>query len=331
MTEIIKALLNADTDKDFIPYLHYALQQMDIDTSQPLSIAVDSDQFSFLKQFYPNLTLTTVPNEKLLHFTTSSNNSSTLTFTFSFYKHLETKSDDVFKVISIDLKEGVVVNTVDRNLLSSDPYQFYPYALCLTDKPESFKTFLKIIGFEKIKGVLPKVIDVYCQEPILYIDYKSIKKIFKTIEIHHSNHLITTVCQTSDEWDNSRTLRIHAAKSTSPSMVEYSMKNILVDYEKVPHQSIIDTLSNFPEKILWASGKDSFFKDLEKYSLCGSLKKSLKCYQLKKKLPLLTHDKLDWIIKLGLISPSIQDAIQILDDKSSHYKKLYKLKDLDTN
>lgn len=325
--EIINALLNASTNEEFKIYLEKSLSKMNIDTTKPLSVSIDSDKFLFLKQLYPNITFVNSPNT--LFFTEHSTLQDTMTITCSFF---EKENNDKLKIGISENDDGVVITSVDKSTFQKDPYQLYPYALCLTDKPKSLETFLKIIGSEKVN----KFVDVFVPNTVLNkkIDYSLVRKQFKTIEIHRGVGDIVSVYNCIDELDDleCKTLRIHVFdEMVTPSMIEYGMKHVLIDYEIPNYQLLIDTLSNFPEKIVWCSGKQVFFKDLKKYTFCGKLQKSvnLKCYQLKKNFEskkLLK--KLNLIMKLGFVAPSIKKAIDIIDDKTSHTRKLYNLLDL---
>jgi len=307
MEQIIKELLKSKKDEDFIEHLFYAIHDMKMDTNLPLTVSAD-DKFSFLKEMYPNLKLEKF-NKNNLFFTTDDHNS-LLTFNFSFYSD----SDSEPKDLNIGLKkddDGILL----KKLVEHKP--LFPDSFCITDKIKHFKKFIEILSKEKVDREYPPIIDVYASpviENMMRIkDYEAIQKYFKTIEIHGDH--VTTVTNTKG-----RTLRIHFQERMASSM-----KNVMID-EKM-YQTMVDVLSNFPDKIVWTSFTNVFYDSLKKYTYHDKVGE-IHGYQLKKKMPLFTEkakNKMDLIIKFGLILPEIREVISLLELKTSFENRKNKL------
>ena len=146
-TRIIEVLLNAETESELLSYLFSSIRELP-ENNLPLSIYVDSDKFSFLKEMYPNVTLIKSQPDKQHIFFTEDVSKSILTFTFSFYSPRSRE----FNIGIKDNDDGVIVTPISNE----DPgLHLYPYALCMTNKVKSFETFVKILRSKD------SVIDIY--------------------------------------------------------------------------------------------------------------------------------------------------------------------------
>ena len=106
-----------------------------------------------------------------------------------------------------------------------------------------------------------------------------------------------------------------------------SLNNIVIDYQnqnQIIYQSIIDTLSQLHQKVIWSSDNSHFYKTLSKYTT-NYKTKNLTGYKWKKSFPLFN---LDTIIKLGIIAPECKDIFSIIRDKTSFETKNKKVKEL---
>ena len=171
-------------------------------------------------------------------------------------------------------------------------------------------------------------IDVFIPESsyslLSSIDFKDIVKIFPSIMIHNKDGSILQISYS----DKKKTLHIKPITSTvSFEMIMNSLNHIVIDYQnqnQIIYQSIIDTLSQFHQKVIWSSDNSHFYKTLSKYTT-NYKTKNLTGYKWKKSFPLFN---LDTIIKLGIIAPECKDIFSIIRDKTSFETKNKKVKEL---
>ena len=269
-----------------------------------------------------------------------------LHYTFSFFPQKPSTCPSQTH-ISIGLGEhqhGVHVSSIDETKMTVNPLQLYPYFLCITDRLESIQAFLEIIAghyksikLEKGENTFGNTVEIFLpisSYPLLSgLKYnKLILSVFGTIELFDDEKNITAITTS----ERGRTLRIKPITETviASSVVKYSGKHILIDYKEYKeykdhedsHQVIVDTISNFPDKMVWCTTLDAnpLFRHLQKYTLHKTIRK-LRCFQFKKAFPVLD---LRILIKLALFLPNVQDIMKIVCGSENWYKKVYQLFDM---
>lgn len=322
---IRNALLNADTEDELYKYLFSAVNTIQIPIV-PLTIIVDNvDDFSFVKEMYPLVSLKKAekdqkyPNQ--LYFTTNINEKKDLLeFSFSFYSN--SKKSQI--KIGLD-NDGVLLSPISKIPETSKPY--YPYFLLLSDKMKTIESFL-----EMIKGIVSKKelenIDIFLPESsyslLSSINFKNIIKTFPSIMLHNTDGSIYPITFS----DKKNTLRIKPIVTTITfEMIANSLNHLVIDYtnpNRLVYQSIIDTLSQFHNKVIWNGETSYFFKTLSNYTNHGTInKKKLTGYQWKTPFPLFSLDKS--IIKLGIIAPNCKDILSIITNKKLSYQRKIKM------
>ena len=327
---ILRALQNVGRDEELIPYLFNAVNSIDT-VAVAITIATNvPERFAFIKEMYPSITLKqqAEPDTQTLFFSECDKDGITfvnpLHYTFSFFPKNPSGCRSNITVGLGEKENGVFVQKVDVNTLVSNPLQMYPYFLCLTDRLESIHAFLEIVGGSLRKNHA-NMIDIflpYASYPLLssLVYSKQILSVFGTIEVHDdTTNSVTTVTMSK----RGRTLRIRSLPGVvTPALVRFSDDHILIDYKEPVYQSILDTIENFPEKIIWTQiDSNPFFQRLKMYTLNKKVKK-MTCFQFKKKFPVLD---LNLLIKLGTFLPDLQDIMKILCEKEKWYKKISKL------
>ena len=283
--QIIYSLLNAEKEDEIIPYLNLALDQLPLDKSK-LTIRSNSD-FSFITEMYPNVTFE-INKERdpySLYFKKVENkeNSDLLTHTFSFYK----KKIAEFNFGLGKEKDGVFVEFPKP---STNIYQFNPYYICLSDDINHIQKFLN-----NIKESSDVFIQLSSFSVLPYLDFKLLSKRFDNIEIYNKDQTITSVSSRYSE--NPKILRF---KVIEPIFTDFYLKceEILID---TSCQMIINMLY-YTDKKIWSTIPY----------------KATKSIRLAKEV---IKERMDRIIKLGIILPKIKDVIDIiLDKKDIHYK-----------
>ena len=283
--QIIYSLLNAEKEDEIIPYLNLALDQLPLDKSK-LTIRSNSD-FSFITEMYPNVTFE-INKERdpySLYFKKVENkdNSDLLTHTFSFYK----KNIAEFNFGLGKEKDGVFVEFPKP---STNLYQFNPYYICLSDDINHIQKFLN-----NIKESSDVFIQLSSFSVLPYLDFKLLSKRFDNIEIYNKDQTITSVSSRYSE--NPKILRF---KVIEPIFTDFYLKceEILID---TSCQMIINMLY-YTDKKIWSTIPY----------------KATKSIRLAKEV---IKERMDRIIKLGIILPKIKDVIDIiLDKKDIHYK-----------
>ena len=325
--QIINALLNVEKEEDFNTYLLACINEMDIDTTKPLTIMTNGE-LSFIKKMYPNITMINFnPDNNLLFFKVDEiENKNYLTYTFSIYNHKKTDFE-----LGLGKDEyGVYVNEIDKTNISKMFQQIHPYVICHTKNLDNIQIFLEMVGKD-----LPKTyeLDVYIPEYTFGIlnnlNYDKLVEIFSSILLFKADKSVQTVTYS----DKGRVLRIKIVNANDFNFIkllEYSLPYTLIDIDNtsVEIQAFIDTLSNFREKTIFTSSQFNFFTDLKKYTKNSSFK-SLHGYKYKNELLNVCSQikpLLDPIIKLGILQPKINDILNILNNKQiSTYSKLMKL------
>ena len=357
---ILRTLQNVGRNCELIPYLFNAVNGIKVDNvaSSAVTIATNApDRFAFLKDMFPSITLLKKdePDSQTLFFEVCDDkddkdkNAETLThtkvvdpfvnplyYTFSFFPKKQATCP-VQTHISIGLGEhqnGVHVSSIDDAKIVENPLQLYPYFLCITDRLESIQSFLEIIAghYKTIKlenkTSFENTVEIFLpitSYPLLsHLKYnKLILSVFETIELHDDEKNITAITTS----DRGRTLRIKPITESviAPSLIKYSGKHILIDY-KDSHQPIVDTISNFRDKMVWCTtlDKNPLFLHLEKYTMHKTLRK-LRCFQFKKAFPILD---LSILVKLAIFLPDLQDIMKIVCGTQNWYKKVYQLIDM---
>jgi hypothetical protein len=327
MTErykIINALLNAENDNDFIRYLYYVVNELDLkqETSNITILTNSIEDFQFLLKIYPNLKLKKYTKHKLQNIFFKKIESEEnynysddiLTFSFSFY----TNFSALFK---FDLKNGVLINKIDTTKII-EPFYLNPFTICYTENIVNLELFLNLL--KNINSDLDVYIPKKLFEKLNDLNYNKIVKKFNSIMIHNEDNSITSVSYN----DNGYTLRFRILKEISLELIKYSIDNILIEREP---QYIIDLLVNFPEKYIWTGIKNNFYKELsnKKYTYHKSFKK-IHCFKYKNFKDVYNNLKrfLDIIIKLGMILNQIKDVIEILNSNKKYKYKLNKLNEL---
>ena len=355
---ILRTLQNVGRNCELIPYLFNAVNGIKVDNvaSSAVTIATNApDRFAFLKDMFPSITLLKKdkPDSQTLFFEVCREKDkdedththkkvvdpfvNPLHYTFSFFPQKPPTCPSQTH-ISIGLGEdqhGVYISPNDETNMVENPLQLYPYFLCITDRLESIQAFLEIIAghyktikLEKGENTFGNTVEIFLplsSYPLLSgLKYnKLILSVFGTIELFDDEKNITAITTS----ERGRTLRIKPITETviASSFVKYSGKHILIDY-KDSHQVIVDTISNFRDKMVWCTRLDTnpLFQDLEKYTMHKTLKK-LRCFQFKKAFPVLD---LRILIKLALFLPDVQDIMKIVCGTQNWYKKVYELIDL---
>lgn len=349
---ILRTLQNVGRNCELIPYLFNAVNGIKVDNvaSSAVTIATNApDRFAFLKDMFPSITLLKKdePDSQTLFFEVCDDKDdkdaethtkvvdpfvNPLCYTFSFFKQKHAKCTAQTH-ISIGLGEnqnGVHVSSNDDAKTVKNPLQIYPYFLCITDRLESIQSFLEIIAghYKTIKNGKGETLEFFLpisSYPLLsQLKYnKLILSVFGTIELYDDEKNITTITTS----DRGRTLRVKPITETfiTPSFIKYSGKHILIDY-KDSHQTIVDTISNFRDKMVWCTtlDKNPLFLYLEKYTMHKTVRK-LRCFQFKKEFPKLD---LSILIKLAIFLPDIKDIMKIVCGTQNWYKKVYQLFDM---
>ena len=346
---ICSALVNAQSQEDLYDYLFSAIDTMnpplDPSTCKATVLVDDTDQFSFVKEMYPSVTLKKIDKSlskqiTQLYLTNKNiNPNDLLTFSFSFYSNLRNAQFE----IGLD-QDGVLLTNVDTKNVKNTIETFYPYFLLLSDNFKSIQYFL-----EMIKGLVEKPhlenIDVFLPETsfdiISSINFDKVIGTFPSIMLYKKDGSVNSI--TYSETGN--TLRIKPITSiVTNEMVQKSLDHILIDYSEestkestkesttVIHQSIIDTISQFHEKVLWSGDTSDFYKTLSRYTNHGKIGKKVTFsfgnkktalkkligYQWKKQFPLFTQnakEEMDTIMRLAMIAPNCKDIIEIITDK----------------
>lgn len=328
MTErykIINALLNAENDNDFIRYLYYVVNELELkqETSNITILTNSIEDFQFLLKIYPNLKLKKYTEHKLQNIFFKKIESeenynysdNILTFSFSFY----TNFSALFK---FDLKNnGVLINKIDTTKIS-EPFYLNPFTICYTENIVNLEIFLNLL--KNINSDLDVYIPKKLFEKLNDLNYNKIVKKFNSIMINNEDNSVTSISYN----DNGYTLRFRILKEISLELIKYSIDNILIEREP---QYIIDLLVNFPEKYIWTSIKNNFYKELsnKKYTYHKNFKK-IHCFKYKNFKDVYDNLKrfLDIIIKLGMILNKIKDVIEILNSNKKYKYKLNKLNEL---
>jgi hypothetical protein len=360
---ILRALQNVGRNSELFRYLFDAVKSIKVDNvaSSAVTIATNApDRFAFLKDMFPSITLLKKdePDSQTLFFEVCGDKEkekekekgtgkkvvdpfvNPLYYTFSFFPQKPPACPSQTH-ISIGLGEdqrGVYISPIDGTNMVENPLQLYPYFLCITDRLESVQAFIEIIAghyktikLEKGENTFENTVEIFLplsSYPLLSgLKYnKLILSVFGTIELFDDEKNTTTITTSN----RGRTLRIKPITDTviASSFVKYSGKHILIDYKeyKDSHQVIVDTISNFRDKMVWCTRLDTnpLFQDLEKYTMHKTLKK-LRCFQFKKAFPVLD---LRILIKLALFLPDVQDIMKIVCGTQNWYKKVYELIDI---
>ena len=272
---ICSALVNAQTEEEMYDYLFSSLDTMtpplDPSTYSGTVLVDDINRFSFVKDMYPSVTLKNIDKSTQkqltqLYLTTNVSNvtekedQDLLTFSFSFYTN---RRNAQFQ-IGLD-RDGVLLTKNDDK--SENSFNtLYPYFLLLSDKPKSIQYFL-----EMIKGVVDKAqiknIDVFLPESfyhiIPFIDFDKVIGTFPSIMLYNKDGSVNSI--TYSETGN--TLRIKPITDVvTNEMVKRSLDHILIDYNEKSdneneaiRQSVIDTISQFHEKLLWSGDTSDFY------------------------------------------------------------------------
>lgn len=362
---ILRALQNVGRNCELIPYLFNAVNGINSDkvdkvdnvASSAVTIATNApDRFAFLKDMFPSITLLKKdkPDSQTLFFEVCEDKDkdtethkkvvdsfvNPLYYTFSFFtqKPVICPAQTHISVGIGEHQNGVHVSSIDDTKMVKDPLQLYPYFLCITDRLESIQSFLEIIAgyyktikLEKGENTFGNTVEIFLpisSYPLLSgLKYKKlILSVFGTIELFDDEQNITAITTS----ERGRTLRIKPITETfiAPSFIKYSGKHVLIDYKdyKDSHQTIVDTISNFRDKMVWCTtlDKNPLFRHLEKYTMHKTLGK-LRCFQFKKAFPTLN---LSILIKLAKILPDIQDIMKIVCGTENWYKKVYQLFDM---
>lgn len=351
---ILRALQNVGRNCELIPYLFNAVNGIKVDNiaSSSVTIATNApDRFAFLKDMFPSITLLKKdePDSQTLFFEVCDDKENKenktkstkvvidpfvnpLCYTFSFFPK-KSSTCPVQTHISVglgDQQKGVYISSIDNTKMIKNPLQLYPYFLCITDRLESIQSFFEIIAgyFKTLKLRGENIVEIFLpisSYPLLSrLKYnKLILSVFGTIELFDDEKNITAVTTS----DRGRILRVKPITEMviTPSLLTYSGKHILIDY-KESYQTIVDTISNFRDKIVWCTmlDKNPFFRHLEKYTMHKTLRK-LRCFQFKKAFPILD---LSILIKLATFLPDIQDIMKIVCGTQNWYKKVYELIDM---
>jgi hypothetical protein len=345
---ILRALQNVGRNRELIPYLFNAVNGIKVNNvaSSAVTIATNApDSFAFLKDIFPSITLLKKdePDSQTLFFEVCDKNSeigtkvvdpfvNPLCYTFSFFPK-KSSMCPIQTHISVglgDQQKGVYISSIDNTKMVKNPLQLYPYFLCITDRLESIQSFIEIIAgyFKTLKLRGENIVEIFLpisSYPLLSrLKYnKLILSVFGTIELFDDEKNITAVTTS----DRGRILRVKPITETviTPSLLTYSGKHILIDY-KESYQTIVDTISNFRDKIVWCTmlDKNPFFRHLEKYTMHKTLRK-LRCFQFKKAFPILD---LSILIKLATFLPDVQDIMKIVCGTQNWYKKVYELIDM---
>ena len=351
---ILRALQNVGRNCELIPYLFKDVNGIKVDNvaSSAVTIATNApDRFAFLKDMFPSITLLKKdePDSQTLFFEVCDDKENKenktkstkvvidpfvnpLCYTFSFFPK-KSSTCPVQTHISVglgDQQKGVYISSIDNTKMVKNPLQLYPYFLCITDRLESIQSFIEIISgyFKTLKLRGENIVEIFLpisSYPLLSrLKYnKLILSVFGTIELFDDEKNITAVTTS----DRGRILRVKPITETviTPSLLTYSGKHILIDY-KESYQTIVDTISNFRDKIVWCTmlDKNPFFRHLEKYTMHKTLRK-LRCFQFKKAFPILD---LSILIKLATFLPDVQDIMKIVCGTQNWYKKVYELIDM---
>jgi len=351
---ILRALQNVGRNCELIPYLFNAVNGIKVNnvTSSAVTIATNApDRFAFLKDMFPSITILKKdePDSQTLFFKICDDKENKedktkstkvvidpfvnpLYYTFSFFPK-KPSTCPVQTHISVglgDQQKGVHISSIDDSKFVENPLQIYPYFLCITDHLESIQSFIEIIAayYNTIKLKEKNIVEIFLpisSYPLLsHLKYnKLVLSVFGTIELFDDEKNITAITTS----DRGRILRIKPITETviTPSLIKYSGKHILIDY-KDSYQTIIDTISNFRDKMVWCTmlDKNPFFRHLEKYTMHKTLKK-LRCFQFKKAFPILD---LSILIKLATFLPDVQDIMKIVCGTQNWYKKVYELIDM---
>ena len=356
---ICSALVNSQTDEEMYDYLFSALDTMtpplDPSTYKGTVLVDDIDLFSFVKDMYPSVTLKKIEKSTpkqltQLYLTTNvseNDHHDLLTFSFSFYSNHRKAQFE----IGLD-RDGVLLTKDDESKDESNPENsttfntLYPYFLLLSDKPKSIQYFL-----EMIKGLVDKPqlknIDVFLPESfysiIPFIDFDKVLGTFPSIMLYKKDGSVNSI--TYSETGN--TLRIKPITSVvTNEMVKRSLGHILIDYNEKStneneieaiRQSIIDTVSQFHEKVLWSGDTSDFHKTLSRYTNHGKIgkkvtfsfagkKQTLKKligYQWKKPFPLFkekSKEEMDTLMRLAMMAPNCKDMLEIIIDKRTNIR-----------
>ena len=355
---ILRALQNVGRNCELIPYLFNAVNSIKVENIATTAVTIATnapDQFAFVRDMFPSIILKQQdePDSQTLFFGECKAEKekekekenekidpfvNPLQYTFSFFQK-KVPICPLQTHISIGLGEnqnGVHISSIDTKM-DENPLQLYPYFLCITDRLESIQAFVEIIAghFESGKGrkqveknTLDNTIEIFLpisSYPLLSrMKYtKLILSVFGTIELYDDEKNITTITTT----ERGRTLRVKPISNgvISPSLIKYSGKHMVIDY-KDDHQTIVDTISNFRDKMVWCTKIDTnpLFRHLEKYTLHKTLK-NMRCFQFKKEFPVFD---LTILIKLAMFLPDVQDIMKIVCGTQNWYKKVYELFDM---
>jgi hypothetical protein len=287
--QIISALSNCEKESDIIPYLYLVLDQLSLPKNS-LTIQTNSPDFSFITKLYPNVTLKIVdkPDENSLYFkkVEKKEPSSLITYTFSFYG--KSIADFNFNL----QQDGVFIDPLKP---FSNPYQFNPYYICLSDKLDRIQLFL-----DHIKETSDVFIPLSSYHLLPYLDFKKISKRFDTVEIYNKDNPITSISSRYSE--NPKTLRIKP-------LVDETFSEFFIHCNEI----MIDTCLQMVINML-------YYTSIKIWSTLS--------YKYVKPIPLATEkikERMDRIIKLGSLLPQLKDVIEIILYKKDKLHKLRKL------
>jgi len=294
--QIISSLLNAEKEDEIIPYLNLALDQLSLEKSK-LTIQSNSDSdFSFITEMYPNVNFKIIEEKDIdlysLYFkkVEKKENSDILKHTFSFYKN----SIADFNFGLSKEKDGVFIESPKP---STNLYQFNPYYICLSDDINHIQKFLN-----NIKKSSDVFMELSSFSILPYLDFKLLSKRFDTIEIYNKDQTITSISSRYSE--DPKILRF---KVIEPIFTDFYLncEEILID---TSCQMIINMLY-YTDKKIWSTIPY----------------KATKPIHLAKEI---IKERMDRIIKLGIILPKIKDVIDIILDKKDIHYKIKKLHNL---